>query len=231
MDYEGLTKGILPGYNVDLGVANRNNTLQWALQRDQWMDLENTGVIGPQSFRQYAENWYFSSYDPNDVKAWGSPTDTKLGVSYATWQPIIKAATSDIQYINAWTAKQPLKYRESVDPPGTLSMTQQLKDFEKTYTEAKTPTAKPAAWTAFWQWVGTYAAGTAGMVPGLNAQVHADKYELSLEYHMRIWEGELDETSSAKPGCPVGWEDRRWHDPFRLRYSHRLRGKCVSGKA
>ena len=162
------------------------------------MDLENTGVIGPQSFRQDAEDWYFYSYDPRDVKAWGSPTDTKLGVSYATWQPIIKAATSDIQYINAWTAKQPLKYRESVDLPGPLSMTQQLKDFEKTYTEAKTPTAKHAAWTAFWQWVGTYAAGTAGMVPGSNAQVYADKYEPSLGYHLRIWEGELDETSSAK---------------------------------
>ncbi|MCL5065178.1 MAG: hypothetical protein M1600_08935 [Firmicutes bacterium] len=35
MDYEGLTKGIRPGYNVDLGVANWNNTLQWALQSDQ----------------------------------------------------------------------------------------------------------------------------------------------------------------------------------------------------
>jgi hypothetical protein len=35
MDYEGLTTGIRPGYNVDLGVANWNNTLQWALQSDQ----------------------------------------------------------------------------------------------------------------------------------------------------------------------------------------------------
>ncbi len=198
MSYGGLSKGIKPGYTLDSGVGNWNNTLQWPLQSDQWMTLGYVGAVGSQAFRERAQNWYFYPYDPTYVKAWGSPTDAKLGVSLSSWQPIIKAAKSDIAFLDSWTAKQPTLYRESLTPPGSLTLTQELNEYVKTFSTAKTNAAKHAAWTAFWEWVGTYSTGTAGAEPGLSTQVYIDQHEPTLLANMRMWEGELEETSSTK---------------------------------
>ena len=146
----GLNQGILPGYNIGDGTANWNDVTYQPLQANQQVGA--AGAYGPESLLAYAaKNWYYPSYDPNDVKAWGSPTDTSLGVSYSTWQPIIKAAKADIAYLNAWTARQPKAYQEYLAPPGAESLQQLLAYYLSQYTAAKTNAAKHAAWETLWK--------------------------------------------------------------------------------
>ncbi len=198
MDYGGIEPGVQPGYVIDSGTANWNQTLQWPLQSDQWVTLEDSGTVGSQAFIRYAENWDFHSYDPNDVKVWGNPNDSNLGTSYSQWQPIIRSAKADIRYLTAWTARQPLAYRAALDPPGTIALTTELAQFEASYATAKGHIAKHAAWVSFWKWVGTYPnGGDGGAAMGLNAQVYVDQHEPALEAQMRMWEAELANTASA----------------------------------
>jgi peptide/nickel transport system substrate-binding protein/oligopeptide transport system substrate-binding protein len=126
-----------------------------------------------------------------------------LGVAYASWTPLISAASKDISYLNAWTAKQPAAYRAALNPPGTISLKQELSNYEAAWKTAKTAAAKHAAWVNLWKWVGTYSTGNAGMALGLNGQVYVDQHEPSLEAKMRIWEAELNNTASAKTAAQL----------------------------
>jgi ABC-type oligopeptide transport system substrate-binding subunit len=198
INWGGLYQGIEPGYVIGSMVANWNQTLQWPLQSNQWSGSDFSGSIGSQAFRQYAAtNWYYSAYDPRDVKLWGNPTDNSLGVSYSQWQPIIASAQKDIAYLNAWTAKQPPAYRAALNPPGSVPLTAQLANFEASYKAAKTSAAKHAAWVAFWKWVGTYQNGAGGASLGLNAQVYYDQHEPALEAQINEWDTELSNTGSS----------------------------------
>jgi len=197
IDYGGLNLGIKPGYEIANGVANWNQSEEWPLG-SQWLAF-TPGTTGPTAFRQYAAtHWYFSPYDPADVKAWGNPTNSNEGVSYASWKPLIVAAQKDIAYLNAWTAKQPALYRSAINPPGSVPLSAELSQFEASFKTAHTSAAKHAAWLAFWKWVGSYANGAGGASLGLNAQVYVDQHEPSLEYHMRIWDAEMGNTASTK---------------------------------
>lgn len=195
----GIEPGVLPGYVVGNGVANWDQTLQWPLQSDQWVTLEDSGTV-PETggFQKYAENWNFSNYDPIEVKEWGNPADNNMGTSYAQWQPLIKAATSAISYLNKWTSEQPSAYQAAENQPGTVPLTTQLKTFEASYSQAKTNTAKHAAWVSFWKWVGTYPnGGDGGASLGLVDQAYVDAHEPPIEKEMRIDEAELGNTGSA----------------------------------
>ena len=204
MNWGGLTAGVKPGYVVGVEVMNWNQTLQWAIQANQWISEGFSGTIGSQAFRQYAgTNWYFSAYDPHDVKLWGSPTNNNMGVSYSQWLPIIASAKKDIAYLNAWTAKQPPLYRAALNPPGSTPLSASLAQFESSYKAAKTNAAKHAAWVAFWKWVGSYANGAGGSSLGLNAQVYVDQHEPTLEAQMRMWESELNNTGSSKTAAQL----------------------------
>jgi len=192
----GLNQGILPGYNIGDGTANWNDVTYQPLQANQQVGDE--GTYGSEAFLAYAaKNWYYPAYDPNDVKAWGSPTNTSLGVNYSTWQPIIKAAKADIAYIDAWTAKQPKAYQEYLNPPGSESLSQQMAYYLSQYTAAKTDSAKHAAWETFWKWVGTYSSGNGGASIGLNAQVYSDKHEPHEVYLWTMWQDEAGNTVNA----------------------------------
>ena len=195
IDFGGLAPGIKPGYAVAIAQVNWNQPLNWPFQADQW--VAKSGTVGSQAFRQYAaQHWWFpTTYDPRDIKLWGNPTNSRLGVSYAQWKPLIAAAKKDIAFLNAWTAKQPAAYQATVNGPGTIPLAQSLTHFESMFHQAKTAAAKHAAWKLLWQWVGS------GRDPyefqGLNAQVYVDQHESSLEYHMRIWMGELANVGSS----------------------------------
>ncbi|MCY0878717.1 MAG: peptide ABC transporter substrate-binding protein [Firmicutes bacterium] len=208
LSWGGIEPGILPGYSLDVGTANWNQTLQWPLQSDQWAALlEDSGSVGSVSFRQHAELWNFYNYDPHDVKLFGNPNNANEGVSYSSWKPLIAAAEKDIAYLNAWTKKQPLAYQKAVNPPGTVPLTTELKDYEASYASAKTPAEKHAAWVSFWKWVGSYPnGGDSGASLGLNAQVYVDEHEPSLEYHLRIWSAELTNTPSATEAAKLSAE-------------------------
>jgi peptide/nickel transport system substrate-binding protein/oligopeptide transport system substrate-binding protein len=157
------------------------------------------------NFQKYAENWNFYPYDPIEVKAWGNPTDTSMGVSYSQWQPIIKAATAAINYINKWTSEQPKAYQAAENVPGTVPLMTQLKQFESTYSAAKTNAAKHAAWVAFWQWAGSYpsSSDTSGTNLGIVDQAYMDAHEPLLEKQMRILEAEIGNTGSAKQAAKL----------------------------
>jgi peptide/nickel transport system substrate-binding protein/oligopeptide transport system substrate-binding protein len=198
MSYGGIEPGVLPGYTIDTGLTNWNQTEQWPLGADQWVTIDNSGTVGPTAFAQYAENWAFDSYNPLEVKAWGNPNDTSLGVSYASWKPLITAAQQALAYLKAWTAKQPPAYRAALTVPGTPSGATELADFENSWKTATTAAAKHAAWVDMWKWVGSYSnGGEYGSTIGLQDQVYIDQHEPQLEYHMRMWEAELGNTGSA----------------------------------
>jgi hypothetical protein len=83
----------------------------------------------------------------------GNPTNSSLGVSYASWQPIIRIAKKDIAYLAAWVAKQPEPYRSDLQSEGMTAAEDQaeLSHFTDSYKLAKTPATKHAAWEAFWK--------------------------------------------------------------------------------
>lgn len=192
--YEGIDPDILPGYSTDLGVSNWDSTVNWPLQSNQWEGFY--GSIGPQSFRTYTSAWYLDTYDARDVKAFGNPTDTHLGIAYSTWQPLIKAAKADIAYIDAWQAKQPAAYRAALVVPGVPTLTQDLDVYLASYKKATTNAAKHADWEAFWKFVGTYAEGGGTASLGLNAQAWVDQHEPTLVANERMWTAELANTPS-----------------------------------
>lgn len=195
ISYGGLVPGILPGYNIgDLGAAWDDSVYQ-PMEANQQVQYD--GSLGPLSLVSYAAtHWYFPNYDPSEVKAWGSPTDTSLGVAYASWQPIVKAAQADIAYLNAWTKKQPKAYQEDLNPPGTESLAAQLNYYTGQWKSAKTNAAKHAAWEAFWKWVGAYSTGNGDASYGLSAQVYFDQHEPHDVYLWTMWGTELANTVS-----------------------------------
>ncbi len=201
MDYGGIESYILPGYTIDVGTANWNQIIQWPLQADQWVTLEDSGTIPDPgtNFQDYAKNWNFSNYDPIEVKEWGNPADSSEGTSYSQWQPIIKSVTSAINYITTWTKQQPAAYQAAENVPGSVPLTTQLKQFEATYSAAKTNAAKHAAYTSFWEWAGSYPSSgdDSGANIGIVDQAYVDAHEPALEKTLRIDEAELSNTGST----------------------------------
>lgn len=204
MSYGGIEPGIKPGYTIDTGLTNWNQTEQYPLGADQWVTIENSGTVGPTSFATYAENWAFNTYDTQEVKEWGNPNDPKLGTAWSQWKPIIAAAKKDLAFLKAWTAKQPSAYRAALTVPGTPSGATELKNFENGWKTAKTAADKHNAWVALWKWVGSYSnGGEYGSTIGLQDQVYIDQHEPKLEYDMRMWEAELADTGSAKTAAHI----------------------------
>jgi len=199
--YEGIDPGILPGYSTDLGVSNWDSTVNWPLQSNQWEGFY--GSIGPQAYRSHTAVWYLDAYDPRNVKAFGNPTDSHLGVTYATWQPLIKAAKADIASIDAWTARQPAAYRAALIIPGVPTLTQDLNLYLASYKTAKTAQIKHQDWEAFWKFVGTYSEGGGTISLGINGQAWNDQHEPALVANERMWTAELANTPSASQSAAL----------------------------
>lgn len=196
--WNGINANIHPGYVIGDGVANFRDVASLPLQANQHVGFD--GVYGPQSFVAYAaRNWFLPQYDPVDVKAMGNPTNTALGVSYASWKPIIAIAKKDIAYLSAWAARQPQPYRSQVQAGGmTLAQYQtELHNYLASYKKATTPATKHAAWEAFWKWVGTYSTGNAGDSMGLSALVYFYQHEPPFVHQWQMWSSELTNTASA----------------------------------
>jgi len=197
--WNGISPNIHPGYVIGDGTANFRDTASLPLQANAHISYD--GDYGPQSFVEYAaKNWYFPQYDPVDVKAMGNPTNRSLGVSYASWQPIIRIAKKDIAYLTAWVAKQPQPYRSDLQSEGMTASEYQseLSHFTDSYKLAKTHATKHAAWEAFWKWVGTYSTGDAENSMGLSALVYFYQHEPRFEHQWQMWNTELTNTANAK---------------------------------
>lgn len=200
LQYGGIEKGIRPGYVVGTATAPWNQMIQWPMDSDNWVMLPKSGDIPDPgtNFQRYATNWYYQRYDPVEVKAWGNPTNPSMGISYAQWQPIIRAAATAIKSIEAWRKAQPAAYQAAKNVPGTPSLGAQLKHLEAGYSQAKTNAAKHTAWVQLWQWAGSYpSGGNTGASIGVVDQAYVDAHEPPLERQMRILEAELGNTGSS----------------------------------
>lgn len=209
IQYGGIEKGILPGYVVGTATAPWNQMIQWPMDSDNWVALQKSGDIPDPgtNFQSYSTNWYYQNYDPIEVKEWGNPTDSNMGISYSQWQPIINAVQPAINYIMAWTKKQPAAYQAAENVPGTIPLETQLKQLEASYSQAKTNEAKHAAWVKLWQWAGSYpTGGNTGASIGVVDQAYIDAHEPPVERQMRILEAELSNTDSATQAAELSAE-------------------------
>lgn len=197
--WDGTMPDVKPGYVIGDGVANFRDLASEPLQGNQHVGFD--GVYGPQKFVSYAaRNWFFPTYDPVDVRAMGNPTDSKLGVTYASWKPLITIAHKDIRYLVSWVAKQPEPYRSDLQAGG-MTETQYTKDlnqFLAGYQKAKTPAQKHAAWEAFWKWLGTYSTGNGGDSMGLSALVYFYGHEPAYVHQWQVWQAEYTATANRK---------------------------------
>ncbi len=192
---EGMLQGIKPGYNIASGGANWANTDpgSYPLSINQWVTEWASGAIGPQSYRQHAENWYFYNYDPQEVKAWGNPNNAQEGVQFSQWQPIIAAAKKAIPVILAFWKKQPTDFfdNNSGIGPGSIPLKVTLNTYIDSYKTAKTPAQKHADWVSFWKWVGTYPSSPGDASLGLVDQAYIMTHEPKLQYDIWSWTGVL----------------------------------------
>lgn len=190
INWGGLNEGVKPGYNVAVGNANFFDSSMLSLDANYMINLP--GAIGPQSYMQHISNWYFPTYDPTDVKAFGNPADANMGVSFAQWAPLQKAAMADIQYLNRWLAQQPASYRTLIAPaPGQTNL-ELWNNLVTDWKQAKTPAQKHAAWVSAWDFVGNSSGGNGSANVGLNGQVYMDQHEPKSLYLAQMWnvEGE-----------------------------------------
>jgi len=193
--YNGLEPGVTPGYVIGGGNAGWIDASYLPLQTNQLVHYN--GALGSLSFRQYAEDWYFDTYDARDVKAFGNPNDAAMGVKFSQWAPLEAAALKDIAYLNAYTRRQPKWYQEMEAPaPGQTNL-DVWNGLVKAWKAAKTPAAKHSAWVTAWKFVGSGSLGDGNAEIGLNAQVYTDEHEGTVLYNLNMEEDRLGEATSA----------------------------------
>jgi oligopeptide transport system substrate-binding protein len=192
INWGGLNQGILPGYNVAVGNANFYDNANLSLDANYMVNLP--GAVGPIGYMDHISNWYFPKYDPNNIKEFGNPADASMGVSFAQWKPLERAAMADIKYLNAWTAKQPAAYRALLAPAPGSSNLDLWNNLVADWKSAKTAAAKHAAWVSAWEFVGNSSAGNGGADVGLNGQVYIDQHEPHWLYQLQMWNLEAQDS-------------------------------------
>jgi len=188
----GLNQGIQPGYIIGQGTPNWSDTTSLPIQSNQ--QILFAGTVGPLAYRQHISNYYFPTWDPTDVAQLGNPDDASMGVTFAQWQPMVKAAEADIKYLNAYDARQPAAYKATLIVPGQATDQQQWDNYVKGWQTAKTAADKHAAWVAAWKFVGDWSAGNGGANVGLNGQVWDDQHMPNDVYQATMWNAELGAT-------------------------------------
>lgn len=194
--WAGLNQGIQPGYNLANAVANWVGYGSLPLQANEFIPIQ--GTIGPYWYMKHISNWYFPAYDPADVALWGNPTDASMGTQWSQWKPLEKSALADINYLNAWTKRQPLLYREDTTAPGALSLMDIWNTYVQEFKTATTSAAKHQAWVLAWKFAGNYSKGNGNASVGLQGQVFVDQH-IPLDVHMaQQWSTEeMDALSPA----------------------------------
>jgi peptide/nickel transport system substrate-binding protein/oligopeptide transport system substrate-binding protein len=194
--YNGLEPDVTPGYVLGGGNAGWIDASYLPLQTNQLVHYN--GALGNLAFRQYAEDWYFDTYDARDVKAFGNPNDPSMGVKFSQWAPLQAAALKDIAYLNAYNAKQPKWYQEMVKPAPGQSNIQVWDGLVQDWKQAKTAAAKHSVWVTAWKFVGSGSLGNGNAEIGLNAEVYTDEHEGPILYQLNMEDDELGEATSSK---------------------------------
>ncbi len=193
--YNGLEPSIAPGYVLGGGNAGWIDASYLPLQTNQLVHYN--GALGSLKFRQYAEDWYFDTYDARDVKAFGNPQDAAMGVKLSQWAPLKAAALRDIAYLKAYTARQPKWYQAMVKPAPGQSNIDVWNGLIQDWKNAKTPAAKHSVWVTAWKFVGSGSLGNGNAEIGLNAQVYTDEHQGPILYRLNMEDAQLGEATSA----------------------------------
>lgn len=196
--YNGLLPGTNPGYVIGGGNAGWIDPSYLTLQANQ--DVHYSGVLEPASFRQYAADWYYDTYDARDVQKYGNPANAKEGLVWSQWLPLQKAALADIAYLNAWLNKQPTWYQQMKKPEPGDSNIDVWNGLVAQWKADKTPAEKHETWVSAWQMVGNGSLGNGNAEVGLNGQVYTDEHETPSLYQLRLEEDQLQESTSSSQG-------------------------------
>ncbi|KRW92211.1 ABC transporter substrate-binding protein [Alicyclobacillus tengchongensis] len=198
LTYGGPQQNIQPGYNVAVGGTNDLDPASLNLGGDQGVYWPGTYGYSNQ-FVQHVLPWYNTPYDPASIKKYGDPNNPNEGVKWSQWSALVKAAKADIAYLNKWTSQQPAQWRAIMDPPGSLSLTQQWNQIVNSWNQAKSATAKHAAYVQAWKFVAPYTEGSGGggiNTSSLDVQVYWDQHESADVKNWRMWQAEYQNSPS-----------------------------------
>lgn len=191
----GLNEGVEPGFNIGTGVANWNAAGNLTLQANQFVG--DAGTMGPASYREHVSNWYFPTYDPAGVFAYGNPNDASAGTSWSDVLKIQASVMKDNTYLTAWFKRQPALYQELNAPqPGNTTM-DLWNNLVGQWKAASTNSAKHSVWVNMWKFVSNYSQGDGGTSVGLDGQVYQDQHETTAQYDASIWGNELNAATTA----------------------------------
>ncbi len=196
VNWQGLTPNIKPGYTIVTGGANWVGASTLLLKSNQ--DLFQPGELGPAWYRDHIANYYFQAYDHHDVQMWGDPNNSKLGVHFSDWAPLVKSAEADIKWLNAWMARQPKAFRITLVSPGAPTNQQLWNGYVAAWKKAKTAAQKHQAWVNAWKFVGNYNAGNGLAGVGLQGQVYMWKNMPANILQAERWNSEEFATASSK---------------------------------
>jgi peptide/nickel transport system substrate-binding protein/oligopeptide transport system substrate-binding protein len=197
----GLNQGVAPGYIIGGGTPNWDDVTSLPIQSNQQILFH--GTIGPAWYRQHDSNYYFPTYDPQDVAQLGNPNDASMGTKPSDWAPLEKAAATDIAYLKAWTAKQPAAYQAVLNVPGQESYQQEWDNYLTAWHQAKTPAALHTAWVNAWKFLGDWSAGNGGANVGLNGLVWDDQHMTHGVYLATMWNAELNGALTQQQAVPL----------------------------
>lgn len=200
VSWGGENAGILPGYNIAGAVANWDSPNSFDMGGSN--SVGQVGTFGYSSaFRKHAYVWYTTAYDPSSVKAYGDPTNSKMGISWNDWKPLQAAAMKDINWMQSWYAKQPEPYRNEVKPQIPL-MTQWNK-LVSAWKAATTNSAKHSAWVLAWDFVGNRSTGNGTVGLGLDGQVYWDKNQPEQVHNWRMWQTEFQNDTNPAQAAQI----------------------------
>lgn len=192
----GLNPGIEPGYVLGTGVVNWDTSTNLTMQANDVAIYD--GTMGPASYREHVSDWYFPTYDPEGVAAYGNPADANAGTTWSDMAKLQASALKDIAYLNAYFNQQPALYRSLNAPqPGNSNM-DLWNNIVKQWKSATTNAARHAAWVVAWKFVSNYSAGNGSANVGLDGQVYQDQNQSPAQHEITILDSELNAATTSK---------------------------------
>ncbi len=171
----GMITGIKPGYFI--GSQGVLRMVPGLLVMQQNIGAGTVATYGyPNSLNKLIYQWETTQYNPPEIKRYGNPNNSSLGVKWSDWVKMNEDALKDIKYLNAFNAKLPEPYRSEVVPTNSVPLMKQWQTIVDAWRTAKTAVAKHAAWETAWTTLGSHETTTGQADPlGWNEQVLLDK--------------------------------------------------------
>ncbi len=198
MVYNGLVPGVKPGYVIAGGNAPWIDSGYLPLQANQM--ASRPGTVGPASYRQHFQPWYFDTTNPADVSKYGNPNDSNMGTKWSQWSALNKEATTDMAWLSAWMNRQPKWYQQLNQPAPGQSNQEIWSGLIQQWKAAKTAADKHQIWVTAYQMVSNYSIGNALASIGLSGQVYVDQHEPTFVYDQILETAKLGSVTNLQQG-------------------------------